>query len=79
MENEVKRYDAVNILRMVCAYLVMVIHLMAFQVFGDGARYVTSEFICRIAVPFFFITSGYFLYPKVNKEGYLKKIFVKIN
>ena len=78
MENEVKRHDAVNILRMVCAYLVIVIHLMAFQVFGDGARYVTSEFICRIAVPFFFITAGYFFYPKVNKEGYLKKYLLKL-
>lgn len=78
MENEVKRYDAVNILRMVCAYLIIVIHLMAFQVFGDGARYVTSEFICRIAVPFFFITAGYFFYPKVNKKGYLKKYILKL-
>ena len=78
MENEVKRHDAVNILRMVCAYLVIVIHLMAFQVFGDGARYVTSEFICRIAVPFFFITAGYFFYRKVNKEGYFKKYIMKL-
>ena len=78
VENQAKRYDAVNILRMVCAYLVIVIHLMAFQVFGDGARYVTSEFICRIAVLFFFITAGYFFYPKVNKKGYLKQYILKL-
>lgn len=78
MEKEAKRYDAINILRIVCAYLVVVIHLMAFQSLGDRATYVTSDFICRISVPFFFITSGYFFYLKVNKEGYLKKYVMKL-
>lgn len=63
---------------MVCAYLIIVIHVMAFQSLGVGAKYVTSDFICRIAVPFFFITSGYFFYSKVNKEGYLKKYIKKL-
>lgn len=79
MENQAKRYDTVNILRMVCAYLVIIIHFMAFQVFGDGARYITSEFICRIAVPFFFITAGYFFYPKVNQKRYLKQYILKLS
>ena len=78
MGENVKRYDAVNILRIVCAYLIIIIHTMAFRSLGDGARYVTSEFICRISVPFFFITAGYFFYPKVNKEGYFKKYMMKL-
>lgn len=78
MENRVKRYDMVNVLRMVCAYLVIVIHFMGFQSFGDNAVFATSQFICRIAVPFFFLTSGYFFYSKVNKEGYLKKYLINL-
>jgi len=79
MEKDVKRYDAVSVLRIMCAYLIIVIHVMAFQSLGDGAMYVTSEFICRMAVPFFFITSGYFFYLKVNREGYFKKYIKKLS
>lgn len=78
MENEVKRYDAINILRIVCAYLVIVIHTMAFRSFGDGVLYITSQFICRISVPFFFIAAGYFFYQKINKKQYFKYYILRL-
>lgn len=75
---ENKRYDMVNILRVVCALLVMSLHLMAFACFGDDVLYLTSNFICRIAVPFFFITAGYFFYSRYNREGYVKKYLCRL-
>lgn len=78
MDENVKRYDAVNILRMVCAYLIIVIHTIAFRSLGDGVKYITSDFICRVSVPFFFIAAGYFFYVKANKEGYLKNYIIKL-
>ena len=78
METENKKYPMVNIMRMVCALLVIVIHTMAFNQFGNAAKYITSDVIARIAVPFFFITSGFFLYSKINQEGYIKKYIKKL-
>lgn len=78
MRGNVKTYDTVNILRIVCAYLVIILHTKAFDSFGDAVRIFTSEFICRIAVPFFFITSGYFLYSKISDEGYFRKYLKNI-
>lgn len=80
MENKIenKKYDMVNIMRMVCALLVVVIHTSAFAQFGGVAKYITSDVIARIAVPFFFVTSGFFLYGKINKEGYINKYIKKL-
>ncbi|WP_143316259.1 acyltransferase [Clostridium sp. HBUAS56017] len=63
-----KYYGMIDILRLVFAILVMVIHTMAFSSINEDLRIVTSMGICRIAVPFFFIVSGYFLYNRINLE-----------
>ena len=76
---ENKRYDMVNVMRIVCALLVMCIHFVAFSCLGDNIYYITSNFICRIAVPFFFISSGYFFYSKYEKKGYVKKYLLKLS
>jgi hypothetical protein len=68
----------VNIMRMVCALLVIIIHTMAFAQFGGTAKYITSDVIARIAVPFFFIASGFFMYGKIKQEGYIKKYIKKL-
>lgn len=73
-----KRYDMVNIMRIVCALLVMCIHLLAFRSFGNDVYYITSNFLCRIAVPFFFIAAGYFFYSKYEKKGYFKKYLIRL-
>jgi len=75
---ENRKYNMINIMRLVCALLVIVIHTMAFAQFGDTAKYITSDVIARIAVPFFFITSGFFLYSKINSKGYIKKYTKKL-
>lgn len=78
MEKRVERYDMINILRVVCAYLVIIVHLATFASVSQGLESIFSDFICRIAVPFFFITSGYFFYTNVNKEGYFQNYSKKL-
>ncbi|GKU26443.1 acyltransferase family protein [Clostridium folliculivorans] len=78
MENTKKTYDSVNIMRMVCAILVIVIHTSAFYSLGKIPGAILSNVIARIAVPFFFITTGYFFYDKYNREGYVKKYVKRI-
>ena len=61
-------FGMVDVLRLVFAIGVAAIHTMAFQSINENLRIATSMGICRIAVPFFFIVSGYFLYNRINSE-----------
>ena len=78
MENVKERYYQVDVMRFVCAILVISIHTSALYSFGDVPGKVLSLVIARIAVPFFFIASGYFFYERFNNEGYLKSYIVRI-
>ena len=61
-------FGMVDVLRLVFAIGVAAIHTMAFQSVNENLRIATSMGGCRIAVPFFFIVSGYFLYNRINSE-----------
>lgn len=78
MENVKERYYQVDVMRFVCAILVISIHTSALYSFGDVPGKVLSLGIARIAVPFFFIASGYFFYERFNHEGYLKAYIIRI-
>lgn len=71
-------YNCIDLTRFICALLVLEVHFISDYV-ENNIKFVLSQGIGRIAVPFFFITSGYFL---ANKSGdtikihnYLFKIF----
>ena len=68
---EVKNYNykMLNVMKFVCAILVVMIHTMALNSISEDLWVATSLGICRIAVPFFFVISGYFYYEvKIEKE-----------
>lgn len=73
-------YGMVDVLRLVFAILVMMVHTMAFQSVNENLRIATSMGICRLAVPFFFIVSGYFLYNRINSpkepKSTLKRLLI---
>ena len=61
-----KEYAAVDIFKMICALLVMLIHTKPFEnVFWIDAA---IGMVTRFAVPFFFTVSGYFLFKKINEQ-----------
>lgn len=61
-----KEYAAVDIFKMICAILVMLIHTKPFEdIFWVDAA---VGMITRFAVPFFFTVSGYFLFKKVSQN-----------
>lgn len=78
MGNE-KRYNMIDVLRLVAAVLVVSIHTTALLSFGENAWIPTSLGIARIAVPFFFIVTGYFFYERIQKKqdtkSYIKRLF----
>ncbi len=76
-----KRNNAIELFRYVCAVLVVNIHGHPLLSFSETANFIAMEHVGRIAVPFFFIVSGYFysLRHYAGKKpfgSYLKKLFL---
>lgn len=78
MGDEKKTYDLTNILRIVLAYTVIMLHTIAFSSVNEFMTVWTSNYLCRIAVPFFFATSGFFFYSKYKQPEYFKKYITKL-
>lgn len=77
-----KRYNSIDIFRLVCAVLIVSIHTHPLSDINSFAGYFVSGIIARFAVPFFLVVSGYFYFDKLTKSGpkaifaYLKKIIL---
>lgn len=67
-----KKFEMLNILKLVASYMVVFIHVSFPGEFGKDVVY-----LARFAVPFFFIVSGYFSYSSFNVKN-IKKIDKKI-
>ena len=62
-----KEYAAVDVFKMVCAILVMLIHTKPFE--NNFWLDAGVGMITRFAVPYFFATSGYFLFSKLKMNS----------
>ena len=76
-----QRNEAVDIFRVICAFLVIIGHTRPFIQLNSNLDFFFTNVLLRIAVPFFFIVSGYFFYSnmKINNnyyKGYIKKIII---
>lgn len=67
-------YNMLSLSKLFMSILVIMIHTMAFSSLSEELWIGTSLSICRIAVPFFFIVSGYFFYNLKNTEDRINKI-----
>lgn len=61
-----KQYAAVDIAKYVSALLVVAIHTYPFLEISETFNTLFIAIVCRLAVPFFFVSSGYFLFRKLN-------------
>lgn len=77
-----KQYAAVDIAKYVSALLVVCIHTFPFIDINEMLNTYFIQTICRLAVPFFFMISGYFLFRKIRNEeedkDVLKKVFISL-
>lgn len=58
---EKKYYAGIDYFRMIAALLVVTIHTRPLESFGKTADFMLSGIAARVAVPFFFMASGFFL------------------
>ena len=81
-----KRYNIIDLFKFISAVLIIIIHTHPLLNINYEADFVLNNIICRIAVPFFLVCSGFFIgkmskYDGVifvpNKE-YFKNQFIKI-
>ena len=69
------KINSINYMKLICAFLVVAIHTHPFQNINNLLYYSFSEVLVRIAVPFFFVSSGYFyIKNKCNFKKYIKRL-----
>ncbi len=71
-------YTGIDIFRIIAAVLVIANHTSPLLDFTENGDFVLSNIIARLPVPFFFMTSGFFLIREVEKDnGKLWSFFKK--
>ena len=71
--NDKKNYNGIDLIKFLCAIMVFIIHIPPFQgevsEFAKDVNFGLQHVACRVAVPFYFVSSGFFLFKKmpVNK------------
>ena len=78
-----KCYDGIDVLKFLMALLVVVLHLHPFKGISPYWDYLTTQGLTRVAVPFFFLTAGFFLFRKMREDAvdwaairkYVRRIF----
>lgn len=73
-----EEYIFIDICRVICALLVFSCHMPPFADYSDGLSFWLEQIAFRIVVPFFFLTSGYFLANKVGDWQKVKGYFMKL-
>ena len=81
-------FNCIDLLKFICAILVIIIHIKPFgnvvsKSISDCLNFGLQNYLARIAVPFFFVSSGFFLYKKSSIKDfditysiqYIKKLF----
>lgn len=72
-----KSYRGIDIFRALAAILIVTIHTSPFMTYSVTADFILTRIIARVAVPFFFMTSGFFLVSKYSENNERLKWFIK--
>ncbi|MCI8674943.1 MAG: serine racemase VanT catalytic subunit [Lachnospiraceae bacterium] len=70
MISKVKKYPLLDWFRMAAAILVVAIHTSPLSSLNESADFILTRIIARIAVPFFFLITGFFMGPEAEKRGW---------
>lgn len=78
-----KNYNTIDLFKFICAILIVFMHTYCRDLGENGSMFVKT--ICAIGVPFFFITSGFFLGKgfernnnDIDKKEYYKKYISRL-
>lgn len=72
-----KYYTGIDLFRLISALLVVAIHTSPLSSISETSDFILTRVIARVAVPFFFMTSGFFLISKYNHSTKKLLAFMK--
>lgn len=72
-ECKTKQFPAIDSMKLFCALLVVVIHTSPLSSISYFLNYGLVQYVARIAVPFFFVSSGYFCFRKTTLQKFDSK------
>ena len=79
---EKRRFYGVDIIKVLCAVMIVCLHTDVLSSFNPQINSLFVNCICRVAVPFFFVASGFFLFCKMSLDNlnflYIKKYLKRI-
>lgn len=61
-----KNYNSIDLFKFICAILIIIIHTAPFSSYSSLLTFGFRNIICVIAVPFFFIASGFIFFKKMD-------------
>lgn len=80
-----KNYNSIDLFKFICAILIIIVHTAPFSSYSKILSFGFRNIICVIAVPFFFIASGFIFFRKIDqiddeltKKEYSKKHFCRL-
>ena len=69
-----RNYKGIEVFRVIAAFLVVAIHTSPLATYSDTADFIFTRVLARVAVPFFFMVTGYFVLSKgLQPRHFLKK------
>ncbi len=74
---EKKSYAGIDYFRFIAALLIVAIHTSPLASFSETGDFILTRIIARIAVPFFLMTSGFFLISKYTRNAEKLNTFIK--
>jgi len=75
--NKKEAYTGIDYFRIIAVFLIVAIHTSPLATYSDTADFILTRIIARTAVPFFFMTSGFFLVSEYNYNSDKLKNFMK--
>lgn len=76
-DNNIINYKNIDILKYICAILIIILHLRPFQEFSNELDLAFNNIITRICVPMFFLITGYFIAKKEKDNPNYIKDYIK--
>ena len=72
-----KSYTGIDLFRIIAALMVVAIHTSPLLSYTETGDFILTRVIARTAVPFFFMTSGFFLITRYAKDNSKPAAFIK--
>lgn len=67
-------FNGIDLVKFLCTFLICIIHTTPFSFeyfkYADICNFFLQKGVCRIAVPFYFVASGFFLFRKIDLNNF---------